>query len=64
MSLSRWGASRIKHLLNTTSVCRFMGAAALAVGGVYSMFMARPDKVAELGYKTDPDAVAKHRAQR
>jgi len=41
-----------------------MGAAALAVGGVYSMFMARPDKVAELGYKTDPDAVAKHRAQR
>ncbi|KAK1828031.1 hypothetical protein QBC39DRAFT_385362 [Podospora conica] len=40
-----------------------VGAAALALGGMYSMFMARPEKVAEVGYKTDPDAVAKHRAQ-
>lgn len=41
-----------------------MGAAALALGGIYSMFMAKPEKVADVGYKTDPDAVAKHRAQR
>lgn len=46
------------------SLNRLMGAAALALGGIYSMFMAKPEKVADVGYKTDPDAVAKHRAQR
>lgn len=65
MSLSpREPPPRIKHWLNMDSLNRLMGAAALALGGIYSMFMAKPEKVADVGYKTDPDAVAKHRAQR
>ncbi|KAK1759844.1 hypothetical protein QBC47DRAFT_373170 [Echria macrotheca] len=41
----------------------YIGAGALALGGVYAMFMAKPEKVAETAKKTDPGAVAHQRAE-
>lgn len=46
-----------------SSFCSYLAVGALGLGGVYSMFMARPEKVAKAGYEKDPSAVAHHRAE-
>ncbi len=46
--------------LTSPSCYRYAGLAAITAGGVYSMFMARPEKVASAGHKEDPSAVENH----
>jgi hypothetical protein len=43
-------------------VIRYIGLGALGLGGVYAMFMSRPEDVASKAKERDPAAVAAQRA--
>ncbi|KXX76296.1 hypothetical protein MMYC01_205309 [Madurella mycetomatis] len=40
----------------------YLGLGALGLGGIYAMFMARPEKVASKAGEKDPEGVARQRA--